>query len=133
MVRCIALYCFVLFFVNAVVARRPDTSFLWFTSPWKTCRFIVWRHYKWYFITAVVLIFLVIFLILFIYAIPVNAFHMCTLTICTRFAYSRVSYFNSTLFLPLRTEYSHTFVSSLPAASRLCRENHYCHTSSCFC
>uniref|UniRef100_A0A672PYA6 Myoferlin-like n=1 Tax=Sinocyclocheilus grahami TaxID=75366 RepID=A0A672PYA6_SINGR len=30
--------------------KRPDTSFFWFTNPFKTCRFIVWRRFKWLFI-----------------------------------------------------------------------------------
>jgi len=53
--------------------NRPDTSFLWFTSPWKTCKFIVWRRFRWYFIGAIILILIIIFLILFFYAIPGTA------------------------------------------------------------
>jgi len=50
--------------------NRPETSFLWFTSPWKTFKYIVWKNYKWYFITFIILLFLVVFVILFIYAVP---------------------------------------------------------------
>ena len=28
--------------------RRPETSFLWFTSPLKTFKHIVWRYYIWH-------------------------------------------------------------------------------------
>uniref|UniRef100_A0A8C8EFE9 Dysferlin n=1 Tax=Otus sunia TaxID=257818 RepID=A0A8C8EFE9_9STRI len=27
--------------------KRPETSFLWFTSPYKTLKYILWRRYKW--------------------------------------------------------------------------------------
>lgn len=49
---------------------RPATSFLWVTSPWKSFKFIIWRKYKWYCITLVVLIFLFLFLFLFLYSLP---------------------------------------------------------------
>ncbi|KAK2145131.1 hypothetical protein LSH36_700g01069 [Paralvinella palmiformis] len=49
---------------------RPDTSFLWFTSPWKTMKHIVWHNYKWYFITGIIILFIIIFIILFIYSMP---------------------------------------------------------------
>ncbi|MRC56973.1 hypothetical protein GH877_30420, partial [Bacillus thuringiensis] len=50
--------------------KRPQTSFLWFTSPLKTLRYIVWRNYKWYFIIAILLRILILFLILFFYSFP---------------------------------------------------------------
>lgn len=50
--------------------NRPATSFLWFTSPWKTFRFIVWRNYKWYIIGIIILIILIIAIVLFFYAAP---------------------------------------------------------------
>ena len=50
--------------------NRPPTSFLWITSPLKTCQFIVWKHYKWHIITVVVVVFLVLFLVVSIFAIP---------------------------------------------------------------
>uniref|UniRef100_A0A672Q4T3 Myoferlin-like n=1 Tax=Sinocyclocheilus grahami TaxID=75366 RepID=A0A672Q4T3_SINGR len=42
--------------------KRPDTSFFWFTNPFKTCRFIVWRRFKWLFIGLVVLILVLLFI-----------------------------------------------------------------------
>uniref|UniRef100_A0A671LQH0 Myoferlin-like n=1 Tax=Sinocyclocheilus anshuiensis TaxID=1608454 RepID=A0A671LQH0_9TELE len=36
--------------------NRPDTSFLWFTNPCKTMKFIIWRRYKWLFIGLILLI-----------------------------------------------------------------------------
>lgn len=49
---------------------RPETSFMWFTSPWKSLRFIVWYNYKYVILTTLLITLLVIFLILFIYNIP---------------------------------------------------------------
>ncbi|NXL08813.1 DYSF protein, partial [Mesembrinibis cayennensis] len=50
--------------------KRPETSFLWFTSPYKTLKYILWRRYKWVVILAVVLFVLLLFLGIFIYAFP---------------------------------------------------------------
>ncbi|XP_063257332.1 dysferlin isoform X10 [Prinia subflava] len=50
--------------------KRPETSFLWFTSPYKTLKFILWRRYKWGLILALLLLILLLFLGIFIYAFP---------------------------------------------------------------
>ncbi|KAF4804147.1 dysferlin [Turdus rufiventris] len=50
--------------------KRPETSFLWFTSPYKTLKFILWRRYKWALILAILLFILLLFLGIFIYAFP---------------------------------------------------------------
>ncbi|XP_037084395.1 myoferlin-like isoform X2 [Pollicipes pollicipes] len=50
--------------------NRPATSFLWFTSPWKSFKYIVWKRYKWYLITLLVVLLLALFLILFLYNVP---------------------------------------------------------------
>ncbi|NWS30203.1 DYSF protein, partial [Polioptila caerulea] len=50
--------------------RRPETSFLWFTSPYKTLRFILWRRYKCALILALLLLILLLFLGIFVYAFP---------------------------------------------------------------
>ncbi|XP_050712149.1 myoferlin-like isoform X3 [Eriocheir sinensis] len=50
--------------------NRPATSFLWLSSPWKSFRHILWKNYKWYCITLVVLIILFLFLFLFLYSFP---------------------------------------------------------------
>ncbi|KFP17882.1 Dysferlin, partial [Egretta garzetta] len=50
--------------------KRPETSFLWFTSPYKTLKYILWRRYKWVVILAIVLFILLLFLGIFIYAFP---------------------------------------------------------------
>uniref|UniRef100_A0A8C8BMD5 Dysferlin n=1 Tax=Otus sunia TaxID=257818 RepID=A0A8C8BMD5_9STRI len=34
--------------------KRPETSFLWFTSPYKTLKYILWRRYKWVVVLAIV-------------------------------------------------------------------------------
>ena len=50
--------------------KRPETSFLWFTSPWKTFKHIIWKRYKWWFIIGTILILFIIFLAMFIYYLP---------------------------------------------------------------
>uniref|UniRef100_A0A493TI26 Dysferlin n=1 Tax=Anas platyrhynchos platyrhynchos TaxID=8840 RepID=A0A493TI26_ANAPP len=50
--------------------KRPETSFLWFTSPYKTLKYILWRRYKWVLVLAIVLFILLLFLGIFIYAFP---------------------------------------------------------------
>ncbi|XP_069095924.1 myoferlin isoform X4 [Pleurodeles waltl] len=50
--------------------NRPETSFLWFTNPCKTCKFIVWRRFKWIFIGLIVLIFVLLFLAILFYSLP---------------------------------------------------------------
>ncbi|XP_066277223.1 dysferlin-like isoform X3 [Branchiostoma lanceolatum] len=50
--------------------QRPETSFLWFTSPFKTFRYIVWKNYKWYFIIFLILLIIVILAVIFIYSFP---------------------------------------------------------------
>uniref|UniRef100_A0A663N8N5 Dysferlin n=1 Tax=Athene cunicularia TaxID=194338 RepID=A0A663N8N5_ATHCN len=52
--------------------KRPETSFLWFTSPYKTLKYILWRRYKWVLVLAIVLFVLLLFLGIFIYAFPVR-------------------------------------------------------------
>ncbi|XP_064007293.1 dysferlin isoform X1 [Pogoniulus pusillus] len=50
--------------------KRPETSFLWFTSPYKTMKYILWRRYKWVLILGILLCILLLFLGIFIYAFP---------------------------------------------------------------
>ncbi|KAK6186023.1 hypothetical protein SNE40_008141 [Patella caerulea] len=50
--------------------KRPETSFLWFTSPWKTFKFIVWKRYKWYFIGGILFLIFIALVVLFVYAFP---------------------------------------------------------------
>ena len=57
---------------NLLCYRRPETSFLWFTSPWKTLKFIIWRNYKWVIIGTILLLFLILLIFLFIYSFPVS-------------------------------------------------------------
>ena len=51
--------------------KRPDTSFLWFASPLRTFKFIVWRRYRWTFILISLLILLVLLILMMIYTMPV--------------------------------------------------------------
>ncbi|XP_074642408.1 myoferlin-like [Tubulanus polymorphus] len=50
--------------------KRPETSFLWFTSPFKTLKYIIWKNYKWYFIGGLIILLIVLLIILFIYSVP---------------------------------------------------------------
>ncbi|XP_063963953.1 myoferlin-like [Lytechinus pictus] len=50
--------------------NRPETSFLWFTSPWKTLKYIIWHNYKWYILGFLLLLLLVAFIVLIIYNVP---------------------------------------------------------------
>ncbi|KAI3388907.1 hypothetical protein SNEBB_006737 [Seison nebaliae] len=50
--------------------KRPETSFLWITSPWKTFKFIIWRRYKWWFLGILLIVLVAVFIILFFYAVP---------------------------------------------------------------
>ncbi|KAM4637060.1 myoferlin isoform 2-T2 [Discoglossus pictus] len=50
--------------------NRPETSFLWFTNPCKTMKFIVWRRFKWIFIGIILLLIVLLFLGVFLYSLP---------------------------------------------------------------
>ncbi|XP_067324533.1 dysferlin isoform X1 [Anolis sagrei] len=50
--------------------KRPETSFLWFTSPYKTLKYILWRRFKWVFLLLLLLFVALLFLGIFIYAFP---------------------------------------------------------------
>ena len=64
-----------------VFDRRPETSFLWFTSPWKTFKHIVWKRYKWYFIGGIIALLFIVFIVLFIYSVPVRIYVLLKLII----------------------------------------------------
>jgi dysferlin len=51
--------------------KRPDASFLWFASPLRTFKFIVWRRYKCTFFLTLLLILLVFLILIMIYTMPV--------------------------------------------------------------
>ncbi|XP_057593481.1 myoferlin isoform X3 [Hippopotamus amphibius kiboko] len=50
--------------------NRPETSFLWFTNPCKTMRFIVWRRFKWVLIGLMFLLILLLFVAVLLYSLP---------------------------------------------------------------
>uniref|UniRef100_A0A7M4FG79 Myoferlin n=1 Tax=Crocodylus porosus TaxID=8502 RepID=A0A7M4FG79_CROPO len=52
--------------------NRPETSFLWFTNPCKTMKFIVWRRFKWVFIGIIILLILLLFVAILLYSLPVS-------------------------------------------------------------
>ncbi|CAG2195234.1 MYOF [Mytilus edulis] len=50
--------------------KRPETSFFWLASPWKSFKHIIWRNYKWWIIGFIVLVLVLLLLFLFIYSLP---------------------------------------------------------------
>lgn len=50
--------------------NRPETSFLWFTNPCKTMKFIVWRRFKWAIIGLLILLALLLFTAVLLYSLP---------------------------------------------------------------
>ncbi|XP_053477295.1 myoferlin isoform X1 [Ictalurus furcatus] len=50
--------------------NRPDTSFLWFTNPCKSLKFIVWRRFKCLFILIIILILVGLFVGILLYSLP---------------------------------------------------------------
>ncbi|KAK3726942.1 hypothetical protein QZH41_014785, partial [Actinostola sp. cb2023] len=53
--------------------NRPATSFLWFMSPFKTLKYIIWRNYKWYIIGFLILLIVVAIVAIFVYSLPVSS------------------------------------------------------------
>ena len=50
--------------------NRPATSFPWFLSPWKSFRYIIWKHYKWWILLVIFLVILVVLIAVFAYSSP---------------------------------------------------------------
>ncbi|XP_029450348.1 dysferlin isoform X2 [Rhinatrema bivittatum] len=50
--------------------KRPETSFFWFTSPYKTMKYILWRRFKWVIIIFIIVFILLLFLGIFLYSFP---------------------------------------------------------------
>lgn len=50
--------------------NRPKDSFLWFSAPLRTFRYVIWKNYKLAIIQGVVLILFIIFILIFIYQLP---------------------------------------------------------------
>ncbi|CAF1505829.1 unnamed protein product, partial [Adineta steineri] len=50
--------------------QRPETSFLWFQSPFRTFKNIIWRKSKWYIIGGLLLVCFILFLLLFLWSMP---------------------------------------------------------------
>ncbi|KAI4482752.1 hypothetical protein M0804_008605 [Polistes exclamans] len=50
--------------------KRPDTSFSWFFNPWRACRHVVCRYYKWRILLCVLCVLFVILICCAIYAFP---------------------------------------------------------------
>ena len=49
---------------------RPQTSFLWFTSPLRSLRFVIWKNYKWIIIKIAIGVLIAIFFLIFLYQLP---------------------------------------------------------------
>ncbi|XP_067857650.1 myoferlin-like [Heptranchias perlo] len=55
--------------------NRPDTSFLWFRSPFKVMKHVVWRKYKWWIICVLLLVVPVIFFLSLLNSFPSTRFY----------------------------------------------------------
>jgi len=66
----LSLIFYFLLLLLVVSLRRPETSFMWFTSPWKTLKYIIWKHYKWYIISFLIILILVAAIVIFVYTAP---------------------------------------------------------------
>ncbi|KAK6291684.1 hypothetical protein J4Q44_G00374690 [Coregonus suidteri] len=49
---------------------RPETSFLWFSSPYKTLKYILWGRYKFLILLFILLFFIFLFIGVFLYSFP---------------------------------------------------------------
>ncbi|CAF1400273.1 unnamed protein product [Rotaria magnacalcarata] len=61
--------------------NRPKTSFLWFTSPWKVFRYVLWRNYKWTLLLTVVIFITLICLLIGLWTLPGEIMKQFTATI----------------------------------------------------
>uniref|UniRef100_H2Z7H9 C2 domain-containing protein n=1 Tax=Ciona savignyi TaxID=51511 RepID=H2Z7H9_CIOSA len=52
--------------------NRPATSFAWFSSPFKSLRYIIWRKYKWIILGLLAFALFLTFFVMFIYSFPVS-------------------------------------------------------------
>jgi len=50
--------------------NRPATSFFFLANPFKSCKYIIWRRYKWYIIGGLLLLLLIALIAVFIYSFP---------------------------------------------------------------
>ncbi|XP_075711726.1 dysferlin isoform X3 [Rhinoderma darwinii] len=50
--------------------KRPETSFFWFTSPYKTLKYILWSRYKCFILVFLMVFILLLFLGIFLYSFP---------------------------------------------------------------
>ena len=59
-------------FLPHPLSSRPETSFLWFTSPWKTFKYIIWKNYGCWMISIVLFLLFLLLIAMFIYSFPVS-------------------------------------------------------------
>ena len=50
--------------------KRPETSFLWIASPWKSLRHVVWKKFRGYILKALIIVLVAIFIFLLFYTLP---------------------------------------------------------------
>ena len=68
------IHIFDLSFLFVRYHSRPAHSFLWYLSPLKTLRWIVWRNFKGTIIKWLVIILLILIIFLFVYSVPVSTY-----------------------------------------------------------
>ena len=50
--------------------KRPETSFLWIASPWKSLKHVVWKKFRGFILKGILLAFVVVFILLLLYSLP---------------------------------------------------------------
>uniref|UniRef100_A0A3B5B1U0 Dysferlin, limb girdle muscular dystrophy 2B (autosomal recessive) n=1 Tax=Stegastes partitus TaxID=144197 RepID=A0A3B5B1U0_9TELE len=88
--------------------QRPETSFLWFSSPYKTLKFILWRRFKWFIILFLILFLVLLFLGVFLYAFPAS------LSLCVCVRRCRVQFVIHQTDPAHRKDIVHCYVTLLP-------------------
>lgn len=58
------------FFFDYFLSSRPDTSLLWFLTPFKAVKHLICNQYKWLAIKIVTALLLLALLAIFLYSMP---------------------------------------------------------------
>uniref|UniRef100_A0A7N8XYQ2 Dysferlin, limb girdle muscular dystrophy 2B (autosomal recessive) n=1 Tax=Mastacembelus armatus TaxID=205130 RepID=A0A7N8XYQ2_9TELE len=104
--------------------QRPETSFLWFSSPYKTLKFILWRRFKWFIILFIILFLILLFLGVFLYSFPASLSFFICVCVCVCEAGDRVRKQQSVMF-----PFLYIFISACAA----CDLSLYSHHPSVIC
>ena len=65
----------VIIFFLCLCCSRPDTSFLWLTSPLKVMRHIIWKHHSGTILVVAMVLVVILVALVLIFTIPVSGPH----------------------------------------------------------